>query len=143
MSYQSFEDIVNETIQDESPPADIENSNKLTCQICFDEENIVDINNLDNVRKNCKCVSYCHEKCIMKWYKQNKLCIICRSPIEIVVTDENTSSIQSNITMHRYNRQSINCMYIKNCLINLFILTFFSFCFLIFFGSPFPKKNED
>jgi hypothetical protein len=94
------------------------------CIICLDSN---DTNNpvlsLTSFNKQCKCNSYIHKQCLLKWYTYNAICPVCRISINTptqanILPLYNTSE---DIARHR-NRCNLTmcfncCCYIFLCMI--------------------------
>jgi E3 ubiquitin-protein ligase DOA10 len=82
--YQTLNNDNDEIIDNAEIIGDVENDTR--CCICFEinDQTTVNIQNIKNNDRKCKCSAIVHVECITKWYMNKNIlkCIICNSTIK-------------------------------------------------------------
>ena len=97
------------------------------CVICLDPLDPCNQSDCGLFEKNCKCIYSVHQKCIQKWFREKKSCLMCRK--SICFEDESDYGIC--MTILSFDELNIECPYIIN---KLFILTRDFVTSLLFYG---------
>ena len=82
--YQTLNNDNDEIMGNDEIICDVENDTG--CCICFEinDKDLINIQNIKNNDRKCKCSAIVHVECITKWYMNKKIlkCIICNSTIK-------------------------------------------------------------
>ena len=96
------------------------------CIICLESNDTNNpVLNLNTFKKPCECDSYVHKKCLLKWYKYNPICPVCRISIHTSTQNPLPLYNSSDNTLVTSNR--CNGVMIYNCCCYLFICVVIGF----------------
>ena len=102
------------------------------CIICLESNNTdKSIHKLITFKQKCRCDSYIHKECLLKWYSYNKSCPICKTNIgnDILPINNNIEEEEElNYTILQIYccRDCINTIIVK-CICYLVIIILIAF----------------
>ena len=118
------------------------NSDMHECTICMDhieDGTLFDLQNIDNIVRQCNCKGLFHKQCFYTWYQQNSSCPICtlkiylNNPQQDYIQEDYIQEdyIQQDYIQEDYNQTNNTCckklMYYADnncCLKAIFILSY-------------------